>query len=231
MNLIWVTPAEEAVEATSTETMQAAVFAGGAISSDAIIESAGLVVAADSGYDNARSCGVVVDVLVGDMDSISAEGLADAEELGVAIERYPFDKDLTDLEIAIDTAIRLGATHVTVYGGEGGSFGHLLGVALGLTDKRWEKTHIMWQTGTSTTYRALPRVPFSAALPVGSRVTVLPVGDAAGVTTSGLQWTLQDAHLPRGTTRGLSNIAVSSTVSVSVSTGALLIIVERTDPQ
>jgi thiamine pyrophosphokinase len=211
--------------------MQAAVFAGGAISSDVTIEPAELVVAADSGYDNARSRGVVVDVLVGDMDSISPEGLADAEELGVAIERYPIDKDASDLEIAIDTAIGLGATHVTVYAGEGGSFGHLLGVALGLTEQRWEDTHLMWRTGSSTTYRALPLSPFSANLPIRSRVTVLPVGDAAGVTTSGLQWALQDAHLPRGTTRGLSNVAVGPTVSVSVNTGALLIIVEGTDPQ
>jgi len=224
-------PAEEAVEATSTDTMQAAIFAGGTIYGTVTIDPSTLVVAADSGYDNARSRGVMVDMLVGDMDSISADGLAEAEQLGVTIRRFPADKDATDLEIAIDAAIARGATHVTVYAGEGGEYGHLLGIALGLTEERWQNTDIMWRTSRSTVYRSLPSSPIALTIPIGSTVTILPVGDATGVTTSGLQWPLVRSDLPRGTTRGLSNVATATAVSVSVETGALLVIVEETDIQ
>jgi thiamine pyrophosphokinase len=222
-------PAEEAVEATSTDTMQAAVFAGGMIGEIVSIDPSALVVAADSGYDNARLRGVAVDVLVGDMDSISTDGLAEAEELDITIQRFPTDKDATDLEIAIDAAISLGATHVTVYAGEGGNYGHLLGIALGLTEERWENTHLVWKTDRSTVYRSLPSSPLALTIPTGSTVTVLPVGDATGVTTSGLQWPLVGSDLPRGTTRGLSNVSMDTAVSVSVETGALLIIVEEAE--
>lgn len=229
MNLIWVMPAEEAVEATSTDTTTAAVFAGGMMSATVTIEPSSLVIAADSGYDIARTRGVAVDVLVGDMDSISADGLAEAEALGISIKRYPEDKEATDLEIAIDTALRLGATDITVYAGEGGSFGHLLGIPLGLTRQRWSDVHIVWRIEKATVYRSLPSSPVTIHTPLGSHITVLPVGDATGVTSTGLQWPLQDSDLPRGTSRGLSNIATDQTVSISVDAGALLIIVEETD--
>jgi thiamine pyrophosphokinase len=220
-------PAEEAVEAASTDTTAATVFAGGTISATVTVDPSSLVIAADSGYDIARSRGVAVDVLVGDMDSISAEGLAEAEELGITIERFPASKDATDLEIAIDAGLRLGATHVTIYAGEGGSLGHLLGIALGLTGKRWEEAHVIWKIGGATVYRALPSCPITIHSPIGSIVTVLPIGNTTGVTTAGLQWALADYDLERGTSRGLSNVAVEPVVSVSLDTGALLIIVEE----
>ncbi|MEN8238037.1 MAG: thiamine diphosphokinase [Actinomycetota bacterium] len=215
------------MEAASTDPKTAAVFAGGKMSATVTVDPSSLVIAADSGYDNARSRGVAVDLLVGDLDSISEDGLTEAAELGVTIERYPVDKDATDLEIAIDAARLLGATEITVYAGESGTFSHLLGVALGLTGQRWEGTHIVWKIGGAAVYRSLPSSPVTLVAEVGSIVTVLPIGDATGVTTAGLQWPLQDADLLRGTTRGISNIATDPVVSISLDTGALIIIIEE----
>jgi thiamine pyrophosphokinase len=214
------------VEADSIDTITAAVFAGGTITTTTVVASS-LVIAADSGYDNARSLGVAVDVLVGDMDSISVENLAKAAALGVTIERFPMDKDATDLEIAIDAAIARGATRITVYGGEGGSFSHLLGNALGLTADRWADVHIVWKLGDATVHRALPSSPVTIGTTIGSIVTVLPIGDASGVTATGLRWALTDSDLARGTSRGLSNVVSDPPVSISVDSGALLIIVEQ----
>ena len=199
------------------------------MSADVAVAPSSLVIAADSGYDNARAVGVDVDVLVGDMDSISAAGRAEAEELGVIIEQFPSDKDATDLELAIDTALRVGAYHVTIYAGEAGSLGHLLGVALGLTDKRWAEASVVWRIGGASVYRSLPSFPIRFHSEIGSIVTILPIGDTTGVTATGLRWPLDDSDLERGTTLGLSNISTAPAVSVSVQTGALLIIVEETD--
>lgn len=214
------------MEADSIDTITAAVFAGGTITTTTVVASS-LVIAADSGYDNARSLGVAVDVLVGDMDSISVENLAKAAALGVTIERFPTDKDATDLEIAIDAAIARGATRITVYGGEGGSFSHLLGNALGLTADRWADVHIVWKLGDATVHRALPSSPVTIGTTIGTIVTVLPIGDASGVTATGLRWALTDSDLARGTSRGLSNVVSDPPVSISVDSGALLIIVEQ----
>jgi len=219
------------VEATSTDTMTAMVFAGGAMDDTVEIAPASVVIAADSGYDIARARGIDVDVLVGDMDSISDDGLTEAIALGIPIERYPVDKDATDLEIAIDAAIAMGAGDVTVYAGEGGRFDHLLGVALGLTSRRWEDVRLVWKMRGSTVYRVLPSRSLTVSTRIGATVTVLPVGDVTAATATGLQWPLENTDLDRGTTHGLSNVATAPTVSVTIRSGALLVIIEETDPE
>ena len=64
------------------------------------------VVAADSGFDHALTLGLTVDLLVGDLDSISGPGRAAAEAAGTAIERHRPDKDATDTELAVAAALR-----------------------------------------------------------------------------------------------------------------------------
>ena len=101
------------------------VFAGGDPPPSSVL--AGLptdayVIAADSGFDHARRLGIEVDVLVGDLDSISPEGLA----LAGVVEKHPSDKDATDLAIALDAAVREGAARVFVVGGGGGRIDHFL---------------------------------------------------------------------------------------------------------
>ena len=53
----------------------------------------------------ARVLGLTVDLLVGDLDSVSATGLAAAEAAGTAVERHPPAKDATDTELAIAAAL------------------------------------------------------------------------------------------------------------------------------
>ena len=58
------------------------------------------VIAADGGLDRAAALGLDVDVVIGDLDSVSAEALAAAEAAGARIVRHPEAKDATDLELA-----------------------------------------------------------------------------------------------------------------------------------
>ncbi len=74
------------------------------------LASAGTVVAVDSGFDTAWSAGIDVDILIGDLDSVSAEGLAAAEADGVSVERHPVDKDRTDLDLALQRVVDGGFT-------------------------------------------------------------------------------------------------------------------------
>ena len=66
------------------------------------VPSARHVVAADGGLHRARALGLDVEVVVGDLDSVTPEALAAAEAAGARVVRYPRAKDATDLELALD---------------------------------------------------------------------------------------------------------------------------------
>ncbi len=215
----------------TTSPIRAVVIAGGEIHTTPTIESDDLVIAADSGYDHALSLGIQVDLLIGDLDSISPTGLSHAREHGVGIIEFPEDKDATDLELALRAALDRGATTVAIHGGEGGTIAHLLGVALSITHRDWEEISVVWHTSTGIIRPATRNRSIEASVEVGDAITIIPVGDVRGVTTSGLRWPLENASMEHGTTLGISNEATARTVTVAVDEGALLVIQEHWDPR
>jgi thiamine pyrophosphokinase len=202
------------------------ILAGGSLRTTPSLPPDALVVAADSGYDHRTALGLDVDVLVGDMDSISPEGLAHATRTGVAIERSEPDKDATDLELAIDAAAKRGATTLILVGGEGGRLAQLLGNALVFTRADLEGLDLTWHTATGTVRVATTGRAVELKERQGTTVSLIPVGDAMDVTTDGLRWVLDGDDLPSGTSRGISNEVTRSPATVSVGSGRVLVIVE-----
>ena len=214
----------------TTSPTRAVVIAGGEIHTVPIIESGDLVIAADSGYDHALSLGIQVHVLVGDLDSISPAGLDHARINHVEIQQFPQDKDNTDLELALRAALERGATTVDIHGGEGGTIGHLLGVALSIGHRDWEAIDLRWHTSTGIVRPATVDRSVVASAAVGDAITIIPLGDVRGVSTSGLRWPLDDAAMERGTTLGISNEASAQTFTVAVAAGAVLVVQEYKAP-
>ena len=86
------------------------------------------VVAADSGLHSAIDLGLRVNLVIGDMDSVDHAVLAAAEANGVVVQRVPHDKDATDTELALLSAVSQGARHIVLVTGGGGRLDHQLGV-------------------------------------------------------------------------------------------------------
>ena len=199
----------------------ALIFAGGdplprGLTQD--LPQADLVVAADSGYDTAIANGHRVDVLVGDLDSISETDLPDH----VIIERHPADKDATDLELALSLVIRESPTRIVVAGGSGGRLDHELAVAALLCSPRWDVVdEIDWVSGRGVAHVITGHRMVHGD--VGDLLTLIPMhGDAAGIVVKGVRWPLDGETLSAGSTKGVSNIMVSPVVDIRVSSGRLL---------
>lgn len=187
-----------------------------------------LVVAADSGLDLAVSLGWQVDLVVGDMDSVRPDTLDAAVAAGAALQRHDADKDATDLELAIETALRAGVDRVLVIGSPAGRLDHLLGGALLLASPRFVSLEIDAWLGAA---RVLP-VHTSRRLdgPTGSVVSLSAVhGPAEGVRTEGLRWPLVGERLEPGSSRGISNELVDTSAFVEVASGTLLAVMPAPD--
>jgi thiamine pyrophosphokinase len=182
-----------------------------------------MFVAVDGGLDVARDAGIRPHRLVGDLDSISDEGLAWAEA-NVPIERHPTDKDLTDTELALLDAAAAAPRRITLVGGGDrldhtiaalGALGDPLLASVPRLDGWWDGQHVeVLHAPRRTTLR----------LTVGSRISLLALrGPCGEVSLEGTRWTLDRAELLPAAGHGVSNVAESSRVSVSGGSGVLTV--------
>lgn len=185
-----------------------------------------LVLAADSGAELAYAAGRSVDVLVGDLDSIAEETLDAALAGGAVVEAHPADKDSTDLELALEAALRRGADEITVIGGGGGRLDHLLGNAAVISSPALREASVRWVLEQETAYVIhAGRKPITLPAAEGAVFSVLPVGgDAAGVSIAGAKWPLRNAVLKTGSSLGVSNRVRGAEITVEAGGGALLVI-------
>jgi thiamine pyrophosphokinase len=190
------------------------------------LASVDLLIAADGGAASLDRIGRRPDRLIGDLDSVSADLVERLEAAGTRVERHPTDKDASDTELALGAAIAAGGTEIVLLGALGGArLDHEVANLLLIADPELGGVDIRLIQG-GTTVRAL-RGGGRLTLPDadGELVSLLPVGgDATGVTTTGLRWSLADAVLRMGRSRGLSNELVEASASVSLERGTLLVV-------
>ena len=209
--------------------VHALVFAGGesvAVARIRQIADFDLVIAADSGADLATAAGVDIDLLVGDMDSISPESLNALTDSDTFIEAHTAKKDATDLELALRAATARQATRVTVIGGGGARLDHLLGNVAVITSREFASLGIRWITDGAVAYpvhddRSITTTP-------GTTVSVLAIGgDATGVSLDGLEWPLHRATLSASSSLGISNVTTHGEFRAQVGEGSLLVVVNE----
>ena len=202
----------------------AIVFCGGGPSRVGfVVPDDAFVVAADIGLAEANRLGVQVHLLVGDLDSVSADDLGAFEEAGGEVRRHPEDKDATDLDLAIAEAIDAGAEWVLVVGGDGGRLDHLLGNAWVLASSAYARARIDAIFGGARLHVVRGSRELTGS--DGELVSLFALGGpASGVSTRGLRWALDDARLQPASSLGVSNEFTGDRASIEVSDGVVLVV-------
>lgn len=186
-------------------------------------------IAADGGAHLARSWDIDVDMVVGDMDSIDPQLLDQLRDAGARIVEHPVAKDLTDLELAYQEALRRGADHVRLFTGVGGRLDHLTGQLLGLV--RLAEQGVEVDAFIGNDYIRPLWSGRTASVEPGRRFTVLATGGEAQVSIDGAEWHLDRGLLSLGECRGLSNRSLVTGATVRCHGGCVLLMsdVERDD--
>lgn len=191
--------------------------------------SPSLLIAADGGAGRALTAGTRPDLVVGDLDSLTAADRTRLDDLGIEIRLAPSDKDESDMELCLLAALDAGASRISIVGALGGSRPeHTIANLLLLADPRLDRVDAALITTDSRIRRIGsadgPGTCLIEGAP-GDFVSLFPIGGAvAGVTTDGLRFPLRDESLPVGPSRGLSNELLRHHASVSSRRGCLLVV-------
>lgn len=184
------------------------------------------VIAADDGIRHARALDLTPELWVGDFDS--APGEPPIALAGVKRETFSRDKDKTDGELAIEAAIALGATKLTLVGALGGprsdhAFAHLI-----LTLRYFrEGLDITLEDGAEQAF-PLSAEPRSVDLEPETQFSVLKFSNVAGLTIDGAKWPLHAVDLPFTSILTQSNEAAGP-ITVSIEKGDAILIAQA-DP-
>ncbi|MBI5156827.1 MAG: thiamine diphosphokinase [Acidimicrobiia bacterium] len=181
-----------------------------------------LVIAADSGLHLAASLGLVVDLVVGDFDSVQPDAVAAAVRDGVELESHPADKDATDLDLALEAAGRRGATRTIVVGGAGDDrIDHVLANAGVIAAQRHIGVGPEWWVGPARVWPVRGRQVITGN--AGDTVSIIPVDGEVVVSTTGLRWPLHAEPLGFGSSRGVSNQMIAAEATVEIHSGVALV--------
>lgn len=188
-----------------------------------------LLVAADGGAAKALAADLRPDIVVGDFDSLSPADRARLESLGIELREAAVDKDESDMELCILTAIEAGAERIHILGALGGSRPeHTLANVWLLADPRFAGVEIEIVGHGSRIFGIGTTDEPGAGLvegQAGDFVSLFPIGGpTSGISTEGLRFPLRDEDLPLGPSRGLSNELLGARGSVTTRRGQLLIV-------
>ena len=206
--------------------MKAFIYTGGNIYPENITEKAkagDIKIAADGGYKNALRLGVKVDILLGDFDSIG-EYKTDED---VEILKVPAEKDFTDTQMAVETAIARGADEIVIIGGLSGRLDHTMSNVSILEDLSTRRVHALITDGNNR-IRFINSTSTLIAKSGYKYVSILLASEKAkGVSVEGCKYPLKNAKLERNVQYAISNEIDGNCALISVRNGAIYIVESR----
>ncbi|MBP2644916.1 MAG: thiamine pyrophosphokinase [Firmicutes bacterium] len=174
----------------------------------------------DSGVDSLKNSDVQPVAVIGDGDSATPAAWEWAKSLGIPVEIHPPEKDLTDLQLALQRTGELyEQAAVIVTGVWGGRFDHTFSNIYSLLGSKTfglapccaadDKEILVLLHGPDRVNIQLKHQP--------SAVSLLPLSDCSGVTITGVRWPLNKVTLSTGLPYAISNRPTTDKTRLSVS--------------
>ena len=179
------------------------------------------VIAADGGYDSLKKHGIRCDLLIGDLDSITAV------PSGLEIIRHPIKKDETDMMLAYLEGAERGYTVFEIHGATGGRADHTFAnyCLLLYIVEHGHRASILSDTGITM---MLKNECVEVSGELGKHFSAFAFGaEAKGVTIRGLEYECEGITLTPSFALAVSNRFIGKPGTVEVKSGALLIMIEK----
>ena len=208
--------------------MKAFVFTGGNIRAENITEKPeadDIIIAADSGYNNAVTMGLTPHLLVGDFDSLGKKNIP----VGIKTVELPEEKDVTDTHVAIDAAIENGANQIVIIGGLDGRLDHTLSNLAILRDLFEKNIYAVITDGVNRVRYIRPTSTLLARSRYKYFSLIADDEKVKGVDIEGGKYPLKNAAILRKHQYAVSNEITGNCALIAVKKGGLFIV--ESDPQ
>lgn len=205
--------------------MRAFIFTGGEIYHryiEEFPEEGDLVISADAGYRNATLMGVHTNILIGDLDSLGHVP-DDVDE----VIKLPSEKDDTDTQIAVDTAIQRGADEIVIVGSTSGRLDHALST-LAILEKYWGQQISIYIVNGQNRVRYIKNSGFIVVRSRYKYFSLIAADEKVkGVSIEGAKYPLKGKTLLRNCQFAISNEIEKNAALITVKKGGVYIIESR----
>lgn len=188
-----------------------------------VLQKADMIVAADGGANTAVQLECIPDTVIGDFDSITPAVWKKLKTEKTHCISFEQEKDETDTELALDYAVKHGATEIVILGGNAGDrFDHIMAnVLLAPTCP----IPLRFITGNQISWIEKGPATCLVTGKKGDLLSLIPLReDVAGITTKNLYYPLQRGTLFFGKPRGISNVFLGKKAEVTFAQGTLLFV-------
>jgi len=184
-----------------------------------------LIIAVDGGTLHCRSLGIKPDIIIGDFDSLDTHEVTVYRQAGVEMIQYPSHKNETDLELALQLALKRSVSEVFIIAALGARWDMSIANILLMTHPMFSGLiiHLMDGIQEFRILRSAEQVDLYGQ--PGDIISLIPLaGDAQGITTRGLEYPLNNETLYFGSPRGISNVFIQNHACIELRQGILLCI-------
>jgi thiamine pyrophosphokinase len=181
------------------------------------------LIAVDGGLSHVTQHGLTPNLIIGDLDSADPSEVEKFRAQGVTVQKYPAEKDETDLELALDAALAMKPERIWILGALGKRFDQSLANIFLLARDDFADIDLRLIDGHREIFliRGFGQIE---GVP-GERVSLLPLhGPAHGVRTQGLLYPLEGETLYPERTRGISNELIAPSAQITLQSGLLICI-------
>lgn len=189
-----------------------------------------LIIAVDKGLEALYHLNILPNHIVGDLDSANPSILEFYQNYPqITLHQYVPEKDFTDTDIALNLAISLQSSQITILGALGKRFDHALANIHILTNALNAGISCEILDSNNRIYLKNKDFTLEKSNLYGKYVSFIPLTSSVKhLSLTGFRYPLQDYELTIGKSLGVSNEVVEDVASVAFSDG-ILVVVESID--
>ena len=187
------------------------------------------IIAGDRGLEALYKLKIIPNHVVGDFDSVSPEILKFYKKQSqIIFHTYHAEKDNTDTDIALQLAIKLKSSRITIMGALGRRMDHALANIHILKDALEANIPCQMIDEHNRIYLINKEMTLEKDKVYGKYVSLIPLTSTVeGLTLVGFKYPLHDYTLPIGTSLGISNEIIENIAHIKMDKGILIVIESR----